>query len=157
VDMEGAVGGAATGVARATAQVCQAASCLAVGSEQVLQALAGRVAQSGLADVAVKRVGCLGLCAAGPLVRIGPTGALFERVSPGGTGGLLAALRDATSAAAPVSPPAPFFARQVRVVTENSGRIDPEDRHRRTKAFCLVRHGLRGGGAGQRGGPVFAW
>ena len=25
------------------------------------------------------------------------------------------------------NPPAPFFARQVRVVTENSGRVDPED------------------------------
>jgi bidirectional [NiFe] hydrogenase diaphorase subunit len=116
-----------TGVLRATAQVCQAASCLAVGSEQVLHALAGRVEESGLADVVVKQVGCLGLCAAGPLVRIGPTGALFERVSPGSTGGLVAALRDATSAATPVSPPAAFFARQVRVVTENSGRIDPED------------------------------
>jgi bidirectional [NiFe] hydrogenase diaphorase subunit len=116
-----------TGVVGATVQVCQAASCLAVGSEQVLQALAGRIAESGLADVAVKRVGCLGLCAAGPLVRIGPTGALFERVTPDGTSGLVAALRDATSTAAPVSPPGPFFARQVRVVTENSGRIDPED------------------------------
>jgi bidirectional [NiFe] hydrogenase diaphorase subunit len=116
-----------TGALRATALVCQAASCLAVGSEQVFEALAGRVAQSGLGDVAVKRVGCLGLCAAGPLVRIGPTGALFERVRPESTGGLVAALRDAAPTAAPVSSSALFFARQVRVVTENCGRIDPED------------------------------
>ena len=116
-----------TGVFRLTAGVCQAASCLAVGSEQVLGALAERITESGLADVAVKRVGCLGLCAAGPLVRIDPTGALFERVRPGDAGGLVTALQDAPSTAAPESPPVPFFARQVRVVTENCGRIDPEE------------------------------
>ena len=76
---------------RATAHVCQAASCLAVGSEQVLASLAERVTEAGLDDVAVKRVGCLGLCAAGPLVQLTPSGQLFERVSPDNTGGLVGA------------------------------------------------------------------
>jgi bidirectional [NiFe] hydrogenase diaphorase subunit len=116
-----------TEIPRATAHVCQAASCLAVGSEQVLDALAERVTEAGLADVAVKRVGCLGLCAAGPLVQIAPSGELFERVSPDDIGGLVGTLRDVTPAAAPAPQRAPFFARQVRVATENSGRIDPEN------------------------------
>jgi hypothetical protein len=59
-----------TGPVRASAHVCQAASCLSAQSDQVFDALAERVAEAGLSDVAVKRVGCLGLCAAGPLVEI---------------------------------------------------------------------------------------
>ena len=112
--------------AHATANVCQAASCLAIGSEQVLEALAERVTEAGLDDVAVKRVGCLGLCAAGPLVQVTPSGELFERVSPDDADEVVGALRDVTPAATPAPGRAPFFARQVRVVTENSGRIDPE-------------------------------
>jgi bidirectional [NiFe] hydrogenase diaphorase subunit len=111
----------------ATANVCQAASCLAIGSEQVLEALAERVTEAGLDDLAVKRVGCLGLCAAGPLVQVTPSGELFERVSPDDTDEVVGALRDVMAAATPAPGRAPFFARQVRVVTENSGRVDPED------------------------------
>jgi bidirectional [NiFe] hydrogenase diaphorase subunit len=113
--------------AHPTANVCQAASCLAIGSEQVLEALAERVTEAGLDDMAVKRVGCLGLCAAGPLVQVTPSGELFERVSPDDTDEVVGALRDVTPAATPAPGRAPFFARQVRVVTENSGRIDPEN------------------------------
>ena len=114
-------------ITHATANVCQAASCLAIGSGQVLEALADRVTEAGLDHVAVKRVGCLGLCAAGPLVEVTPPGELFERVSPDDTDEVVGALRDVTAAATPAPGGAPFFTRQVRVVTENSGRIDPED------------------------------
>jgi bidirectional [NiFe] hydrogenase diaphorase subunit len=114
------------GPARATANVCQAASCLSARSDQVLDGLADRVAGAGLADVAVRRVGCLGLCAAGPLVEVPETGRLFERVDPGDLDALVEALATVTPGATP-APAAPFFARQVRVATENSGRVDPED------------------------------
>ncbi|HKQ01063.1 MAG TPA: (2Fe-2S) ferredoxin domain-containing protein, partial [Actinomycetes bacterium] len=62
-----------TGPARASAHVCQAASCLSASSDQVLDALVDQVTEAGLTDVAVKRVGCLGLCAAGPLVEVPET------------------------------------------------------------------------------------
>ena len=114
------------GPARASAHVCQAASCLSSQSDQVFDALAEQVTAAGLTDVAVKRVGCLGLCAAGPLVEVPESGRLFERVSPDDLGGLVDAL-GAVTPGAPRIPPAPFFARQVRVATENSGRVDPED------------------------------
>ena len=77
-----------TGPVRASAHVCQAASCLSAQSDQVFDALAERVAEAGLTDVAVKRVGCLGLCAAG-LVEMPESGRLFERVGPDDLGGLL--------------------------------------------------------------------
>jgi bidirectional [NiFe] hydrogenase diaphorase subunit len=105
------------------AAVCEAASCLAVGSDRVLPALTEAVARAGV-TAAVRRVGCLGLCAAGPLVRVDPPGVLIERVDAMRTEAVVAALRDP----APTPPPVPpFFARQVRVVTENCGRVDPEN------------------------------
>jgi bidirectional [NiFe] hydrogenase diaphorase subunit len=114
------------GSARASAHVCQAASCLSAQSDQVFDALVELVTTAGLSDVAVKRVGCLGLCAAGPLVEVPESGRLFQRVGPDDLGGLVGELQAVGPGVTP-DPPAPFFAGQVRVVTENSGRVDPED------------------------------
>ena len=61
---------APAGPVRASAYVCEAASCLSSQSDRVLEAISEGVMAAGLADVAVKRVGCLGLCAAGPLVEV---------------------------------------------------------------------------------------
>jgi bidirectional [NiFe] hydrogenase diaphorase subunit len=115
-----------TGPARASAHVCQAASCLAAGSDAVLDGLTDRVERNGLTDVDVKRVGCLGLCSAGPLVELAQTGELFERVGPDDLGRVETALRELPAAEPPQAARAPFFTRQLRVVTEHSGRIDPE-------------------------------
>ena len=113
------------GETRASAYVCEAVSCLSTQSHEVLLAIGEGVADGGLTDIAVKRVGCLGLCAAGPLVQIPETGELFEHVKPDDVSGILAALGKVKNYPDRV-PEAPFFSRQVRVVTENSGRIDPE-------------------------------
>ena len=99
-------------------QVCEAASCLALGADRLLRQLR-RVAP---AEVQVQRVGCLGLCSAGPVVRIAPTGALAERVGVDDVERLAEALPEPPA----VDVPARFFALQKRVVTENFGRIDPE-------------------------------
>jgi bidirectional [NiFe] hydrogenase diaphorase subunit len=106
-----------------TVAICQAASCLALGSDRIEDQLAARLPGAGLADVTVKRVGCLGLCSAGPLARIEPGGAIVERMRADDTGRLLTALRDPSVG----GPELPFLARQTRVVTENCGRVDPED------------------------------
>jgi bidirectional [NiFe] hydrogenase diaphorase subunit len=113
------------GPVRASANVCEAVSCLSAQSHDVLTGLAEQVAQRGLTDIAIKRVGCLGLCAAGPLVQIPETGRMFSGVKPDHLTEVVKAL----AAVKPTSrriPEAPFFRRQVRIVTENSGRIDPE-------------------------------
>ena len=166
-----------TGPVRVTANVCQAASCLSAQSDRVLDALADRVAEGGLSDVGVKRVGCLGLCAAGPLVSIPQTGEMFERVQADALDGLLDALRPRAAEPERQPTPAPFFARQVRIVTENSGLIDPESLEdyrgpgrlrRRSSRSCtsmspaevideIARSGLRGrGGAGYPDRPQVA-
>ena len=100
-------------------QVCEAASCLALGADRILRQL-HRVAP---AEVHVQRVGCLGLCSAGPLVRIAPTGALTVRVAVDDVEHLAAGLPEPPA----VDVPARFFDLQKRVVTENIGRIDPEN------------------------------
>ncbi len=110
---------------RASAYVCEAASCMSAQSHEITTSLSERVAEAGLGDVVVKRVGCLGLCAAGPLVEIPQTGQLFERVRPDDLAGVLKALRKVKATDAR-RPQGPFFEKQVRVATENMGRIDPE-------------------------------
>jgi bidirectional [NiFe] hydrogenase diaphorase subunit len=117
---------AVEGPVRASAYVCEAVSCLSAQSHNVLIGLGEQVAGNGMTDVAVKRVGCLGLCAAGPLVQIPETGQLFRNVRPDALGGIVEALRVAKPDGERAPEP-PFFTRQVRIATENSGRIDPEN------------------------------
>ncbi len=111
--------------ARVTAAVCEAASCLAGRSSEVHTGLIDALQVAGVADVAVKRVGCLGLCSAGPLVSVPETGALYRNVAPEDLSGLVELLETADPAE-PRLENDPFFVRQVRIVTENLGRIDPE-------------------------------
>jgi bidirectional [NiFe] hydrogenase diaphorase subunit len=113
------------GPPRATAYVCEAVSCLSAQAREITTGLGEQVTRAGLRDVAIKRVGCIGLCAEGPLVQIAETGELFDHVRPDRLGDIVAALGtvDATS---PRAVEAPFFARQLRIATENCGRIDPE-------------------------------
>ncbi len=113
------------GPVRASAYVCEAASCMSGQAHDITVRLGERIAEAGLTDVVVKRVGCLGLCAAGPLVEIGETGQLFDHVSPTDVEPLV----DALAAVGPGDtrqPQGPFFERQLRVATENFGRVDPE-------------------------------
>ncbi|MBN1171759.1 MAG: SLBB domain-containing protein [Micromonosporaceae bacterium] len=117
---------------RVTANVCEAAGCVSLRSIEVARLLEQRLDEldeRGTGDATVKRVGCLGLCAAGPLVKIPQTGELFENVTVGSEAfvrlvdHLMAA--DPTKGARPE--PSSFFVHQTPVVLENSGLIDPED------------------------------
>jgi bidirectional [NiFe] hydrogenase diaphorase subunit len=114
-----------TGPVRASAHVCEAASCMSAQAHDITLGLAEKCAAAGLTDVAIKRVGCLGLCAAGPLVEISQTGKIFEKVTPGNLEGIVDALK-AVKTTDERQPQGAFFERQMRVATENFGRIDPE-------------------------------
>jgi bidirectional [NiFe] hydrogenase diaphorase subunit len=139
-------------------------------SDLVLEALRDRVEAAGLSDVAVRRVGCLGLCAAGPLVEVPELGRLFDHVQPA-DGAALDSLVTTLSGGEPggrVMAEEPFFSHQVQVVLERCGQVDPErvedyvgsgGYEALTKAVMtmspeevlaeVVRSGLRGrGGAG---------
>jgi bidirectional [NiFe] hydrogenase diaphorase subunit len=116
------------GPVRASANVCQAAGCLSMGSDQVFEALREGVLARGLDDVAVRRVGCLGLCAAGPLVEVPEHDRLYEHVGPGEPGRtaeLVSSLAGEARGGRSVGTD-PFFSHQVKVVLERCGRVDPE-------------------------------
>jgi bidirectional [NiFe] hydrogenase diaphorase subunit len=106
---------------------CTSTACLSSGSEQVRAALQHAITES---TVEVRESGCMGLCSRGPMVRVewaDGTDALFENVSPDRAPRLAAMV---TEPGAPLEQAldqhAPFFARQVRIVMANAGRIDPE-------------------------------
>jgi bidirectional [NiFe] hydrogenase diaphorase subunit len=136
-------GAAPSSSVRASAHVCEAVSCLSAASHDILTGLGAEVASAGMTDVEVKRVGCLGLCAAGPLVRIPETGELFGRVRPDALEPIVTALGAVPSGAKP-APQTAFFDRQLRIATENSGRIDPEslDDYLAAGGYSALRHVL---------------
>jgi bidirectional [NiFe] hydrogenase diaphorase subunit len=131
------------GPIRASAYVCEAVSCLSTASHDILTGLGAQVAATNMTDVVVKRVGCLGLCADGPLVRIPETGELFSHVRPDALEPIVKALAAVTPGTARVTEPA-FFDRQLRIATENSGRIDPESLpdYVRADGYAALRHVL---------------
>jgi bidirectional [NiFe] hydrogenase diaphorase subunit len=106
---------------------CVASSCLLSGSRKVKDALEAAVADSALSDaVGVSEVGCMRLCCEGPLVQVGPDGPLYERVQPGDAPSILAACAGGPpSTARQGDPHQPFFARQMSIVLENSGLVEP--------------------------------
>jgi bidirectional [NiFe] hydrogenase diaphorase subunit len=91
----------------------------------VLTKLGTQIAERGPSRVEVKRVGCLRLCAEGPLVHVPQSGQMFSRVRPDELAPILEALTAGPQHAASTTQ-REFFERQVPIATENSGRIDPE-------------------------------
>lgn len=111
-----------------TINVCVAAGCLSQKSDQVKEALEKEVATRGLeGKTKVKCAGCMGLCAAGPLVSVDNEKVMYQTVGPQDAGEIVASL-DAPTPVKRLELPLdqPFFTRQHKIVLENSGRIDPE-------------------------------
>jgi bidirectional [NiFe] hydrogenase diaphorase subunit len=107
--------------------VCTAASCLSSGSDKVKEALAREVtAQGREKECLVKGVGCMGLCAKGPLASIKPHNVMYQGVTPEDAPAIISSLDGSPVSRLECATDQPFFRRQVRIVLENSGRVDPE-------------------------------
>jgi bidirectional [NiFe] hydrogenase diaphorase subunit len=106
--------------------VCLAAGCQSCHGDSVFKALKKEVADRKLEGVEVRGVGCLGLCAEGPLVQVEPEGLLYQRVAAEDAGELVESLCGQPLKRLECPTDAPFFAAQKQIVLENSGRIDPE-------------------------------
>jgi bidirectional [NiFe] hydrogenase diaphorase subunit len=109
--------------------VSVAAGCLSLHSDQVLKILETEVQKRGMENTCkVKGVGCMGLCAAGPLVRCEPQHTYYRGLPPNQE--ILSAVVDQLDGAPlpefALSPDVPFFAEQQKNVLENCGVIDPE-------------------------------
>ena len=107
--------------------VCTAAGCLSCQSGQLMTALSETIKDRGLEQLCdVTPVGCLGLCAAGAMMTVEPGGTVYRNVSPADAAELVTSLAAGPLQRLQCPPEQPFFADQVRIVLENSGRIDPE-------------------------------
>lgn len=106
---------------------CMSAGCLSSQSDEIKKTLEKSVAEKQLSDrVELRRVGCMGLCGQGPLVRVEPEGVIYERVTPENASTIVDVLIGGTTDLERCDPKQPFFSRQVPVVTARSGHIDPE-------------------------------
>lgn len=109
-------------------RVCTAAGCLSLRSEALKTALEEALrAHDDKPNCRVKGVGCLGLCASGPLVSVAPQGVLYAKVQPQDAPELIGALGEETVARLRCDTDVPFFQRQTKVVLQNNGVIDPEE------------------------------
>jgi bidirectional [NiFe] hydrogenase diaphorase subunit len=107
-------------------KVCVAAGCLSCQSLGVKEALTAEVSKRGMGEICkVKGVGCMGLCAEGPLVSTSDQ-QLYKHVTPADAGELLDSLDGPRVERLHCASDVPFFQRQKKVVLENSGVIDPE-------------------------------
>jgi len=110
-------------------RVCMAAGCQSSGSGKVLECLNEQLA--GRDNVRVKSVGCMGLCSGGPLVEVRSKGqatpTLYQKVGEEDVADLAASLGGQPVQRLACPTDMPFFARQQKIVLENSGVIDPED------------------------------
>jgi bidirectional [NiFe] hydrogenase diaphorase subunit len=106
--------------------VCTGTACASLDAEAVKT----RFERAADKQLEVRGSCCLGLCARGPLVRVElaeDAEAVYEGVTIETAADIGQALLDGGRPSAPeLDLQAPFFTRQVRIVTANAGRIDPE-------------------------------
>ena len=107
--------------------VCTATACHSSGSEQIKDRLAGEAKARGIARrCLIAGVGCRGLCTNGPMVGVDPDGLLYQHVTLDDVADILDSLGGRPVERIQAHTGDPFFARQRRIVLENSGEIEPE-------------------------------
>jgi len=106
--------------------VCVAAGCVSCQSSSVKEAIDKEIVNRGWEQKCKsKGVGCMGLCAEGPLVAT-ETGTLYQHVVPADAGEILDSLEASPVDRLICRTDVPFFQRQKKIVLENSGIVDPE-------------------------------
>jgi bidirectional [NiFe] hydrogenase diaphorase subunit len=106
--------------------VCVAAGCISCQSLSVKDAIDKEIVSRGWEKKCQsKGVGCMGLCAEGPLVSAG-TGTLYQHVAPADAADILDGLEGPPVNRLVCRTDVPFFQRQKKIVLENSGLVDPE-------------------------------
>jgi len=104
--------------------VCMGTGCLSQHSDQLRDALIKEAEAQGK-NVMVRRTGCMGLCAAGPLVLVDPDETLYQHMNASYAKAVVGSLGDKPIAELQCDL-REHFDQQVHVVLENSGHIDPE-------------------------------
>jgi len=126
--------------ARRVLLVCAGGACTSSGQPAVWRALKDELVRQGLHEIVdLVQTGCMSACDMGPLVLVRPDDVLYIRVKPEdaptivrqhliGDEPVRELMFRPSEDAEPIPSPdnIPFFSRQVRIVLENCGIIDPE-------------------------------
>lgn len=107
---------------------CTGTGCQSSRSLEIKARLDEAVAKRGAGErIDVVGVGCLAFCGQGPLVEISPDDVQFQRVTPDQADAIVGeVMGEAPATATRGDRNSPFFSKQLRIVREFSGRIDPE-------------------------------
>jgi bidirectional [NiFe] hydrogenase diaphorase subunit len=106
--------------------VCVAAGCLSCQSQSVKDALDENIRHRGWErNCQTKGVGCMGLCAEGPLVTT-DSGTLYQHVTAADASEILDNIEGSPVKRLLCPTDIPFFQRQKKIVLENSGVIEAE-------------------------------
>ncbi|MFM6192711.1 NAD(P)H-dependent oxidoreductase subunit E, partial [Planktothrix sp.] len=106
---------------------CTSTGCVAANSLGVKTEMEQAVKTAGLEDrVQVVGVGCMGFCGRGPMVEVEPAGLQYEKVTPEEAPSIIEAINGGEAKPVQGDRHHPFFSRQLLIVRENSGKIDPE-------------------------------
>lgn len=107
--------------------VCMGTACQSCQSSEVLDALTQELKSSGTEETcAVSPGGCQGNCAEAPLVVVAPQGLLYKNVKAKDAPELVKSLSEGPVKRLQCDSQAPFFTKQMRLVTEYRGLINPE-------------------------------
>jgi bidirectional [NiFe] hydrogenase diaphorase subunit len=106
--------------------VCCAAGCLSSRSDAVKEAIIKEL-KTKEGKYLVKGVGCLGLCAKGPLISFGSKGEIYHNVTPENAKEIIDNFDTKNLEDKKFPKDFPFFSCQKKIVLENMGVIDPED------------------------------
>ena len=118
-----------------TVRVCVAAGCLSSQSDTVKESFDKEIGRLGLErHCQVKGVGCMGLCAQGPLASVesheenadAVSQVMYQTVTVGDVPEIIDSLGKDAVKRLICATDVPFFERQKKIVLENSGIIDPE-------------------------------
>lgn len=113
-----------------TVDVCVAAGCMSSQSVAIKEALEKEVEAHGQGHrCRVRGTGCMGLCAAGPLITVDaekPGEIMYKQVTVGDAADIIASLDSTPVERLRCRTDVPFFQRQKKIALENSGLIDPE-------------------------------
>jgi NADH-quinone oxidoreductase subunit F/NADP-reducing hydrogenase subunit HndC len=118
--------------------LCGGTGCIAGGTPEIRQALTDSIAAHKMEDkIAIRTVGCFGLCSEGPFVRVFPDDVLYRLVKPEDADAIIMGIRDGeivdrliyedprTGTKYPKKDDIPFYRKQKRIALHGCGVIDP--------------------------------
>jgi len=110
-----------------TIHVCGGTGCVSSNSPAIIAALEKEIKLRGLEnEIMVKQVGCMGLCAAGPIVSIQPDGFLYKHVTIEDAAEIIDHLGGKPIERILIDTNQHFFTRQRKVTLKHSGVVNPE-------------------------------